>query len=103
MANAFSLTGDYHVNEVIGPANTLGQAGKNIRGCEHEAPLEMDVGRIYPESFRIRNIVGQENLEGRGTTLCVLINLHSFRTIYSDELPTFLTLHLNHDSCPPLY
>ena len=42
MANAFSLTGDYHVNEVIGPANTLGQAGKNIRGCEQEAPLEMD-------------------------------------------------------------
>ena len=30
MANAFSLTGDYHVNEVIGPANTLGQAGKSI-------------------------------------------------------------------------
>ena len=42
MANAFSLTGDYHVNEVIGPANTLGQAGKNIRGCKQEAPLEMD-------------------------------------------------------------
>ena len=92
MANAFSLTGDYHVNEVIGPANTLGQAGKNIRGCEQEAPRWMDE-RIHPESFRIRNIVGQENLEGRGTTLCVLINLHSFRTIYSDELPTFLTLH----------
>ena len=41
MANAFSLAGDYHVNEVIGLANTLGQAGKNMCGSEQEAPRWM--------------------------------------------------------------
>ena len=40
MANAFSLTGDYHVNEVIGPANTLGQAGKNTQFIEGGSEMD---------------------------------------------------------------
>ena len=49
MANAFSLAGDYHVNEVIGPANTLGQAGKNMR--QRAGSSRMD-GRSFDGSAR---------------------------------------------------
>merc|ERR1712020_576997 len=37
---------------------------------------------------------------GAQLALCdVILYMHSFRTIYFDELPTSLTLHLNYDSC----
>ena len=109
MANAFSLTGDYHVNEVIGPATHIRSSRKNICWKLPDGSSDLRCSSEWTSTSTstkhmleaLRWIVWSstaphgkfsENLEGWRTTHS-LINLHNLRTIHSDELGTFLTLH----------